>query len=682
MPSIQTMNASFAAGELSPFLYGRVDLSKYHIGCKTLRNFFVLPQGGVHNRAGTQFVATCRHVANQSRLVTFKFNQVQSYVLEFAHLIIRVIIDGGLVTNNDGSIFELPTPYISTDLFDLTFTQSADTMTITHRNYAPRDLTRTAHNAWTLTPITFAPGIGTPTGVTATPVGFDPSHGATGYWYKASAVAANGEEGLPSASANAVNNLTLSNANYNTVGWSAVTGAVSYIIYKGTGSGGSFGFIGTSTTLTFDDINISQDTSKSPQIFKNPLASENPGVVEYHQQRRVFASSWNFPQTVWATQSANIRSFDISDPTTDSDAITSTLSVKQVNEIRGLISLQSLLVFTSGAVFSFDGDQNGILTPAASVAKVRSYIGSSRRQPIIAGADIMFEQDRGSGIRTIRYNQQEGQYDPVDLSVMSSHLLVGFSVRDWTFAQEPHRIFWICRNDGALLGFTYMREQDVYAWHRHDSSANAAFISCAGNTENNEDFTYFVIRRTIGGIQQYYIERMASRVQGLWFLDCALRYTGVAATVISGLSHLEGQAVRIVSLSSGYPVALNSAIVTGGAVTASQPVTDAIVGLPYVSDIETLNMELGQQSIQDTKKKIVSATVRVYNSIGLKVGTDTSHLVLATKDSLDTALPQSPFTGDVRVLLDNSWETTGRAVVRQDASAPATILSIMPRVGT
>lgn len=70
-------------------------------------------------------------------------------------------------------IFELTTPYLQADdLFQINYTQSADTMTLVHPKYMPRELTRTDHNAWTLSvlrigtdlnfPFNTAVSVGTP----------------------------------------------------------------------------------------------------------------------------------------------------------------------------------------------------------------------------------------------------------------------------------------------------------------------------------------------------------------------------------------------------------------------------------------------------------------------------------------------------------------------------------------
>lgn len=46
--------------------------------------------------------------------------------------------------------YEIETPYLTADLFDLDFKRSADVMYITHGDYEPRRLSRTGHTIWTL----------------------------------------------------------------------------------------------------------------------------------------------------------------------------------------------------------------------------------------------------------------------------------------------------------------------------------------------------------------------------------------------------------------------------------------------------------------------------------------------------------------------------------------------------
>jgi len=145
---------SFTGGELSPSLYGRVDLAKYQTSLKTCRNFIAMLYGGVRNRPGTKYIANAYSNSYRSRLIPFAFSTTQTYVLEFSHLKMRVYKDGGLVVNssgpNVGQPFELTTPYPASILPDLKYTQSADVMTLVHPTYPPQQLSRTDHDAWTI----------------------------------------------------------------------------------------------------------------------------------------------------------------------------------------------------------------------------------------------------------------------------------------------------------------------------------------------------------------------------------------------------------------------------------------------------------------------------------------------------------------------------------------------------
>lgn len=88
------MQPSFTAGELSPSLYARVDLTKYQTGLKVAKNVFVYPHGGVANRAGLEFCDEVRDSSKVTRLIPFQFNTTQNYVLEFGAGYMRVLKDG------------------------------------------------------------------------------------------------------------------------------------------------------------------------------------------------------------------------------------------------------------------------------------------------------------------------------------------------------------------------------------------------------------------------------------------------------------------------------------------------------------------------------------------------------------------------------------------------------------
>ena len=83
------------------------------------------------------------------RLARFQFSDTQAYILEFGNLYCRFYKDNGRI-EQVGIAEELVTPYPTAVLFDLMFAQSADTMFISHRDYAPRQIERTSHTDWTI----------------------------------------------------------------------------------------------------------------------------------------------------------------------------------------------------------------------------------------------------------------------------------------------------------------------------------------------------------------------------------------------------------------------------------------------------------------------------------------------------------------------------------------------------
>lgn len=434
-------------------------------------------------------------------------------------------------------VYTLTTPYVTADLPRLKFTQSADTMTLTHPGYAPRDLTRSGHAAWTLTAITFAAEQVAPTGVTATPS----SVSALWTWYyEVTTVNGDtGEESLPSAAGSCAfkddPNWNAASGDKITITWTNavghVAGSTSYNVYKK--RNGIYGFIGNAGDGTegFIDDKIRADTTDSPPGTRNPFsgAGEWPGCVNYHDQRKFFGGSTNKPQTLWSTVAGSYKNMNVSTPTQDDDAITRTIASRQVNEIRHMISIGGLIIFTSGAEWlCWPGQQSDVLTPANTNLRAQSYAGANHVPPFVVNDSILFVQEKGSIVRDLRYQYEKDGWTGVDLSVMAAHLFDGAAIEEWAWAQVPHKIVWAVRDDGVLLALTYMREQEVFAWARHVT--DGVVESVCSISEGSEDVLYLVVARPVAGITLRHVERLQSRsfdqLRDAWFLDCALAYDG------------------------------------------------------------------------------------------------------------------------------------------------------------
>lgn len=772
--TVPVIQPSFAAGELSPQLYSRVDLAKFHIAAALLRNFFVDYRGGASNRPGTKFVARGRDSAHTIRLIPFQYNVLQAYVLEFGNFYMRVHMNGapvleppkniatitnanpGQVTlnahgflNGDtlflsgisgmtqlngqtvlaagvtantftmtdldgnpidttayglftgagtvGRVFTMATPYAASDLALLKFVQSADTMTLTHVNYKGQVLTRTQHYAWTMVPLVFGAKVNAPTGQAVVPG----SAGTTGYRYVVTALSPDQtQESAPSQVAQTLVGATMSTTPgaFNTVSWNAVSGAGGYNVYRqleipgGVASTGSlYGFVGTTLTASFVDHNIAPDFSLTPPqvadpfnkgsivsvpvtaggagylavpdteivitdvtgtggqvspviaagvitgvIISNPgqlytaptflartrvgsgaygtfqvvggnvtnivvtsggnnyasnitwafgtasgswninangtilsanitvpasglpnglyswnsalgdviqtqagagatfgaavltSTNNNPGCVTYFQSRQMFGGSNAAPSTIWMSVSGDYFNMNFSNPSKSDDAMTIALVSREVNAIKWLVAMNSLIALTSRGAWRIDGgSQSDAITPTAINAVPQAYNGAADVPPIIVNNDILYVQAKGSIIRDLTYNFYVNIYTGQDVTVLASHLFAGHQILEWAWAEEPYKIVWAVREDGTLLSLTYVKDQDVYGWARHDTLG--AFKSICTITEGNEDAVYMVVSRLINGVYLQFVERFATRqfqddITQAWFVDCGLSY--------------------------------------------------------------------------------------------------------------------------------------------------------------
>lgn len=555
---------SLAGGEIAPSLYSRVDQVKYATGLRKCRNWFILRNGGASNRPGTEFIVEVKDSTKTVRLIPFIFNTDQTYVLEFGDLYIRFIRNGaqilvsgvaawaiatpyvigdlvvsgginyycilghtGFIPPNatywyplTGAIYEIPTPYLMADLSRLNFIQSADVVTLVHPSYAPRELSRTAHTTWILSAITFAPSIVAPVGVAVSG-----AVGVANQWVVTSIKTDTFEESLQSL---AVGSSTIATAAApRTISWTANPDAVEYNIYKK--SNGVYGFIGVAIGTSFIDTGIFADVSDTPPTARNPFsgAGNFPSTTNYYQQRLSFANTNNDTEKVFLSRTANFHNFTVSSPLQDDDAVTFTLAGRQVNAVKFMIDLGKLIVFTEGGEWLVEGSDAGVLLPAEVNSKQQSYHGCGDLRPLLVGSSAIFMQARGTIIRDLLQDVIEG-YKGNDLTIFATHLFGNYTLVDWDYQKTPDSIVWAVRSDGTLLGLSYVREHQLWGWHRHDFDGTAENVCSI--PEGNDDGLYLVVKRNINGTDKRYIERFASRkivdLIDLVLMDCTLTYDG------------------------------------------------------------------------------------------------------------------------------------------------------------
>jgi hypothetical protein len=366
--------------------------------------------------------------------------------------------------------------------------------------------------------------------------------------------------------------------------------------------------------------------------------------------------------------------------------VTFTIAAQQVNEIRHLLPLDSLLLLTSGAEWILTDGRDKVLTPSTVGVRIQSYNGCSIVPPVVVNSTALFLQEKGARLRDIGYQFSTDNYTGNDLSLMAEHMFEGFQILAMTYAAEPYSIVWCVRDDGVLLGLTYQREHQVWGWHRH--TTKGAFESIVSISEDDRDAVYVIVRREVGGATVRYVERLEKRestnAEDCFYVDSGLTYNGAPATIISGLDHLEGELVTI--LADGYT--LPDQLVVSGAITLEREASKVHVGLRYTPVIETLDIDTPTpaQTVKAQSASVSKVTIEVEGSRGGFIGPrqdDGSYPLMSEikpRFESDNYDPIALKTYKQEVFLQPQWAKGGGLRIEQRAPLPLAILSVIPQV--
>ena len=664
MPRAAPALSSFTAGEISPRLEGRIGIEKYREGLAEMVNMVVMPHGGVTRRPGTEFLGEVKDSSVKNRLIPFQFKTSDTYILEFGDQTMRVYRNGLQILNGAAKTITGITqadPGVVTSAShgfsngDEVYVSGVVGMTeLNGRNYLVANATT---NTFTLQDL-FGNDIDT-----------------TGFTAYASAGEAEEiyEIATPYAEAD------LFALNYVQSADTMYIVHPSYDIRVLTRA--------ANNNLSFATASITG--SPSPALSG---ANNRPSVVTFFEQRLVFANTNNNPQTLWFSKNGDYLNFTVG--TADDDALIYTIASNDVNAIRYMSSTRVLTVGTSGGEYVVTATSDGPVTPTTTLIRKYSNYGTAPTQPVQVADVTLFLQRGARKVREFRYigDVNASAYQAPDMTILAEHITQG-GITQFAYQHEPDSVIWAVRADGTLLGMTYRREEEVVAWHKHviggEFSGGQAVVESIATlpTDTGEDELYMIVKRTINGATKRYIELMkpfdfASDTRNAFFVDSGLAYSGSSTSSLSGLFHLEDEEVQVLANGATHP----DVTVASGSVALTFAATTAAVGYSYTSSMQTMRLEAGSAdgTSQGKPKRIHGITMRIYETVGIEVGSNASNADrIPFRDSsmaMDQAVPL--FTGDKDIEFPGGYDNDDRIFVRQDQPLPMTVLALFPRLNT
>lgn len=510
------LKTSFNAGEVSPKLYGRPDLEKFADAAALIQNFLVLPEGGITRRPGTKFVAQTKtqkdHLLLENedylltedgdrilidedadkrvRLIPFEFSDTQSYVLEFGDGYIRFYMNsgqlyatspfgslaleqGGLLltededeilteqVDNDAAPYEIASPYTQEALWRLQFAQSADVMWITHPDYKPRKLSRTAHTSWTLTEWTpdngpfMAPNdtavkiyasntTGTVT-LTADADTFQAGH-ANSLWRLDEDDRDGYSAWEPSKSyASGAKVRYLENVYEKVNAGTDTSGAVAPVHLSGDAFDGQSSSAclwrylhsgwGTVFITDVDSPTLAQgvvqrtlpDDCLTPGVTNWREAAWSgyrgwPACVAFFQQRLWTAATYAEPHTLWSTVQGDFD--DMQPGALTDDAITLSINSRDANPIRSIAPGRRLHLLTAKREYVVQGSTapGASLAPDNHAAYAPTDEGAAFALPVVIDGAVVFVKRSGGKLIEIGYDFSSDDFDTIDRTVLAEHV--------------------------------------------------------------------------------------------------------------------------------------------------------------------------------------------------------------------------------------------------------------------
>ncbi len=528
---IRDVKTTFTAGEVSSDLLGRGDLRAYENGALRLRNVFIKPTGGVSRRAGLGYID---EAAGDGKLIAFEFNTEQTYLLVLTDAQIDIYAGGVLEET-------ILAPWSEAQIAQVAWTQSADTLLLTHPDLPPQKLTRSGLGVWDLSAWSFFSDGG---------VSYQP-------YYKF----ASSEATLTPSGTSGSITLTASEDVFTLAHEGArlrVAGAEVEIT--------DFDSATVVTVTTIEDLPSADATIDwYEQAFS--AVRGYPATVAFHQDRLVIGGSRDLPNRLWLSKSGDLFNFDLGEGL-DDEAIEFSILSDQVNAIRGIFSGRHLQVFTSGAEWMVTGDP---LTPQSVQIRRQTRVGSvidRHIRPVTVDGATLFIARNKQQLQEFLYTDLEQAYQSSDLALLSRHMIEAPVDMDY---DPKHRLLFVVREDGQFAALTVFRAEAVSAWTLHNTAGAVKSVAVVGG-----DVFVLILRG-----DAYFIEKINETL----FVDAALSgEAGSPASVWSGLDHLEGEEVAILADGQVMP----SQTVISGAVTLSEPASQVQIGLSFTHIVEPL----------------------------------------------------------------------------------------------
>lgn len=409
-----------------------------------------------------------------------------------------------------------------------------------------------------------------------------------------------------------------------------------------------------------------------------------PNAVDFHDGRLW----WGGRDKMWGSVSDDYTNHD-EEFEGDAGPINRSFGYGPFARVNWIMSLGRLLVGRESSIASIRSSNfDAPITPTDYTVRDCSPQGAARLPAVKLGTRGIFVENSGRRVYEIAYNVDTQDYDDRDLTRLNSDIgLEGFAAI--AAQRQPDTRVHLVRGDGMVAVLGYEPKEGIECWWRIETDGEIEDVVVLPG--DIEDQVYFVVKRTINGSTKRYVEKMArlDECTGSTLCKLADAFVSVSqasSTTITGLSHLEGE--EVVVWANGKD--LGNYTVASGAITVSEAITTAIVGLEYEARFKGAKLayaaQFGTALTQKKKLDHVGLVLTDTHYQGLEhsgVGFDRMDNLPLVEGGAETAAHTVWSEYDVPMLeTPGGWSTDSRLYLRATAPRPCTVAAAVAALTT
>jgi hypothetical protein len=408
---------------------------------------------------------------------------------------------------------------------------------------------------------------------------------------------------------------------------------------------------------------------------------------------------WSGRDKVWLSVSDGFYSFD-DQVEGDSGPINRSIGSGPVDRINWMLALQRLLLGGQGAEFSCRSSSfDEPLTPLNFNLKRSSTQGSSAVSPMAVDSRGIFVQRGGTRVYELAFDGDTYDYGSSHLSAIVPEIGQPGIVRAAVQRQPDTRVHFV-RSDGTVAVLVFDKVENVICWLEVETDGDIEdVVVLPGDDGEEEDWVYYVVKRTINSVTKRYVEKWAleSECRGdedeCKLADSFIVYSGPAVSTITGLSHLEGE--QVVVWADGADVGTDEDgdliyTVASGQITLAAAATPVVVGLPYTGQWKSAKMvelatQIGTAMGGYASIKGLALILADVHAKGLQFGTTFAAADLNDMPSMEAGAPvdadavRTDYASE-KIVFPGNWSTDARLCLQAKAPRPCTVLAAIAEV--